>query len=394
MTQVNPAILTWARETAGLALPEAAQKVGLRDTKQGSGAERLAALEAGAGEVSRPLLLKMAQVYRRPLISFYLAKPPPRGDRGEDFRTLPEEQRADAAGAIDALVRDIRARQGVVRALLEDEDAPRLPLVASRRINDGVSAVARTLADAIGFELAEFRGQRTTELAFAHLRRKAEAAGVFVLLIGNLGSHHSAIDVEAFRGFALADDIAPFVVINDQDAKSAWAFTLLHELAHIVLGATGISGGSMEARMERFCNDVASTLLLPADDLAGLDVRGADLATLQRRITEFSSGRHISRALVAYRLRLAGVLTDDRWREVSGAFREEYLRDRAERRERDRAAEGGPNYYIVRRHKIGGALLQLVRRTLDDGALTPTKAGKILGVRPRNVEPLVAGDAG
>lgn len=109
MTHVNPAILTWARETAGLALPEAAQKVGLRDTRRGAGAERLAALEAGEGEVGRPTLLKMAQVYRRPLITFYLAKPPPKADRGEDFRTLPDDQRAGAAGAVDALVRDIRA---------------------------------------------------------------------------------------------------------------------------------------------------------------------------------------------------------------------------------------------------------------------------------------------
>lgn len=394
MTQVNPAILTWARETAGLALPEAAQKVGLRDTRQGEGAQRLAALEAGEGEVTRPLLLKMAQVYRRPLIAFYLAKPPPRADRGEDFRALPEEQRADAAAAVDALVRDIRARQGVVRALLEDEDAPRVAFVASRRMTDGVPAVARALSEAIGFELREFRGQRTTEQAFNYLRRKAEDAGVFVLLIGNLGSHHSTIDVEAFRGFALADEIAPFVVINDQDARSAWSFTLLHELAHVVLGATGISGGAMDAQMERFCNDIASTLLLPGEELAGLDVRGADLAALQQRITEFSSGRHVSRALVAYRLRLVGALREDRWRTVSGAFRDEYLRDREERRQRERASEGGPNYYVVRRHKLGGALLQLVRRTLDDGALTPTKASKILGVRPRNVESLVAGGAG
>jgi Zn-dependent peptidase ImmA (M78 family) len=393
MTHVNPAILTWARETAGLALPEAAQKVGLRDTRQGPGAQRLAALEAGEGEVSRPTLLKMAQVYRRPLITFYLAKPPPKADRGQDFRTLPEEQRADAAGAVDALVRDIRARQGVVRALLEDEDASPLGFVASGTLNDGIAGVTQAVREAISFNLAEFRAQRTTELAFNYLRRQAEAAGVFVLLIGNLGSHHSAIDVEAFRGFALADEIAPFVVINDQDAKSAWAFTLLHELAHVILGQTGISGGSMEARMERFCNDVASALLLPADELAGLDVRNADLAAVQQRITEFATGRHISRALVAYRLRLVGALTEERWRTVSGAFRNEYLRDRDERRQRERASEGGPNYYVVRRHKLGGALLQLVRRTLDEGTLTPTKAGKILGVRPRNVEPLVAGGA-
>ncbi|MDB5470606.1 MAG: hypothetical protein JWR84_2166 [Caulobacter sp.] len=344
--------------------------------------------------MSRPLLLKMAQAYRRPLVAFYLAKPPPRADRGEDFRTLPDDQRAEAAGEVDALVRDIRARQGVVRALLEDEDAARVSWVASRSMDEGVPAVRDALARSIGFELGEFRRQRTTELAFDYLRKKAEGAGAFILLIGNLGSHHSAINVEAFRGFALADDIAPFVVINDQDAKSAWSFTVLHELAHIILGVTGISGGSMEARMERFCNDVASSMLLPPGELRLFADLGANLDAVREQITAFANGRHISRALVAYRLRLSGILSDREWREVSAAFRDEYLRDREERRQRERAAPGGPSYYVVRRHKLGPALLQLVRRTLDDGALTPTKAGKVLGVRARSVEPLVAGGAG
>ncbi|MER8124696.1 hypothetical protein ABS198_20665, partial [Acinetobacter baumannii] len=90
-------------------------------------------------------------VYRRPLITFYLAKPPPKADRGHDFRTLPEEQRADAAGAVDALVRDIRARQGVVRALLEDEDASPLGFVASRTLNDGIAGVTQAVREAISF---------------------------------------------------------------------------------------------------------------------------------------------------------------------------------------------------------------------------------------------------
>jgi hypothetical protein len=34
-----------------------------------------------------------------------------------------------------------------------------------------------------------------------------------------------------FRGFAPADDLAPFIVINDNDP--AHSFTLLHELVHI-----------------------------------------------------------------------------------------------------------------------------------------------------------------
>jgi hypothetical protein len=108
-------------------------------------------------------------------------------------------------------------------------------------VDDGVGAVLSSIRQTIGVDLTAFRAQGSPEAAFALLRSKVETAGVFVLLIGNLGTH-TAIDVAAFRGFALADNIAPFIVINDQDAKSAWSFTLLHELAHLWIGETGVSG--------------------------------------------------------------------------------------------------------------------------------------------------------
>jgi len=58
--------------------------------------------------------------------------------------------------------------------------------------------------------LIEFRAQPRYLDAFKLLRHRAEEVGVFVLLQGNLGSHHTNIGVETFRGFALSDDIAPF----------------------------------------------------------------------------------------------------------------------------------------------------------------------------------------
>ena len=54
--------------------------------------------------------------------------------------------------------------------------------------------------------------------AFALLRSRVEAAGAFVLLKGNMGNYQSVIELDAFRGFAIADHIAPFVVINDNDS--------------------------------------------------------------------------------------------------------------------------------------------------------------------------------
>jgi len=84
---LNPDILTWARDTAGLSADEAARALGFNDTRNRSAVQRLMALETGQEQPSRSVLLKMAQAYRRPLLVFYLAQPPRIGDRGHDFRT-------------------------------------------------------------------------------------------------------------------------------------------------------------------------------------------------------------------------------------------------------------------------------------------------------------------
>jgi len=394
MPAVKPEILVWARETAGLSLEEAAHRLGIKEARGVAGEDRLAALERGEAAVSRPVLIKMSKQYRRPLLTFYLSAPPQRGDRGEDFRTLPETHTLEES-LLDALLRDIRARQSMVRAILEDEeDAQPLPFIGSMTIDDGVAAVVQSIKRVIGAELAEFRAQASPESAFALLRRRVEEAGVFVLLAGNLGSYHTAMDVEVFRGFALADPIAPFIVINDQDARPAWSFTLLHELAHLWLGATGVSGSYAETRMERFCNEVAATFLLPVAELALVGVtRQTDDQTAIKLIDDFAAERHLSRSMVAYRLRNAGRISDESWRSLRGIFRTRWQAGRQAQRERAREREGGPNYYVVRRHKLGAALLKFVARNVSGGSLSPTKAGHVLGVKPRSVEPLLSGAA-
>ena len=45
--QINPRMLTWARETAGLSVEEAAASLGLKDSAKATAAEKLLALEAG-----------------------------------------------------------------------------------------------------------------------------------------------------------------------------------------------------------------------------------------------------------------------------------------------------------------------------------------------------------
>src|SRR5216684_6943123 len=385
MPKVNHDIMRWARETAGLSIDQAVEKLGINDARGVVASDRLTAIEQGTVAPSRPLLLKMAQQYRRPLVAFYMSAAPQKGDRGQDFRNIPDRQ-SGAEALIDALVRDIRARQSTVRDVLIDEEETRpLRFVGSMTMADGVGAVLASLRQIIRIDLSEFRAQASPESAFALLRSRVEAAGIFVLLIGNLGSHHSAIDVEAFRGFALADDIAPFVVINDQDAKSAWSFTLIHELVHLWLGTTGVSGVFADAEIEKFCNDVAGSFLLPANELPQVGVNlKTDVEAAAQRIGEFAEERHLSRSMVAYSLFRAGLLTDDVWRTLSSRFQMQWRQSREAKRERQKDGTG-PSYYVVRRHRLGSALLHFVSRNLSDGVLTPTKASQVLGVKPRSV---------
>ena len=386
MPEVNPKILRWARETAGLTLEEAAKALDITRP------ERLEALEAGAEHPSRPLLLRMAKEYRRSLLTFYLANAPKRGDRGQDFRTLPADRSIEHDADLDALVRDLKGRQSVVRSILEEEDeGTPLRFVGSQRMSETVVSVVRDIQKVLGIDLAAYRAKKNYDDAFAYMRERAEAAGIFVLLIGNLGTHHTTIPVEMFRGFAIADRVAPFVVVNDQDARPAWTFTLLHEVAHLFLGASGISGARVEKEIERFCNDVAGEFLLPVQELDALDVDdGTRQAVAIERITEFAKKRFLSRTMVTYKLLRGRKIGRETWRKLDSVFNQLWLAEREKHKGREKRAENGPSFYVVRRHRVGKALLKLVGRMMDTGNLTPVKAARVLGVKPRSVYPLLA----
>lgn len=387
MPGFNPEIFKWAREGAGLDVPGAADALKIK-------AGTLEAIESGDAAPSRPMLLRMTKVYRRSLLTFYLPEPPRKGDRGQDYRTVAVDRNTDAEANLDALVRDVRARQALVRSVLEDDEEIRpLDFVGSATPEWGVARLATAIQQRLAFNRDAFRAQRTTEDAFSLLRSRAEEAGVFVLLIGNLGSHHSAIPVEAFRGFAIADPLAPFVVINDQDARTAWSFTLLHELAHLWLGATGVSGGRPEHQIEQFCNAVAAEVLVPSADIARFDIRGLSFDEQLEAIARQASAWKVSRPMLAYNLLLVGRIDRANWQALDGRFREMWIAEKARERELNKAAAkgGGPTYYITRRHRLGRAMLAFARESINSGSLTPAKAAQVLGVAPRSVYPLLQG---
>lgn len=395
---INSEILSWAREQAGFSLEEAARALGFSDSVRSTAVEKLTTLEIGDKLPTRPQLLKIANTYRRPLTTFYLQQPPSIAERGADFRQLPQPLDPRDKGLLDALLRNITARQDMVRAILEDDDDMKpLEFVNSMRINTPIQDAAQKIRSFLQMDENPLRGINDATKMFSELRKRIEAQGVFVLLVGNLGSHHTNISEKIFRGFAVADNLAPFIVINDQDAQTARSFTLIHELAHLFVGSTGISGSPIAdtprtqiERTEQFCNDVASEFLLPTEAIAQV----AQMETVEQAsdvIQEIARAHNVSEYLVAYRFWRSSKITRIIFRELSSNYAARWqalkVRQRAENRENDGS---GPTYYIVRRHRIGNALLELVGRTMRGGELTHTKAAKLLGTKVSSVEPMLS----
>ena len=335
----------------------------------------------------------MAKQYRRPLLTFYLAQPPRRGNWGRDFRAPAADRSERDEALLDALVRNVQARQGLLRSAMLDDNDDMVPLSfpGSATVATPVEQLVGSLRDTLGLKLNDFRAARNADEAFRLLRSHAEQAGVFVLVLGDLGSYHTALSVEVFRGFALADEFAPFVIINPRDSAAARCFTLLHELVHLWLGEPGISGGDPQDPVEVFCNHVASSFPLPDEELATLRTPdNEDVQDWASSISAFAGSRNVSSSMVAYRLHRRGVLDKETWLSLSGLFRSRWLEGRQRQRQQRAGKDGGPAYGVLVRHSLGSGLVDLASRLMASGALTTTKAGRVLGVSPRNAHTIFA----
>lgn len=395
---INPDMLRWTRQHACLSAEEAAKSLKLKSSKKKKAADKIKEFESGEVKPTRLQLQKFAKYYQYPLSVFYLSEPPRIGDRGEDFRALDQEISPREAALLDTILRTVRARQGLVKSILEEDDGNCRSYVGSidTSIEPGVAAESIRQLLKISNDRSFWSKQNNADDLFSALREKVESIGVFVLLIGNLGSRHTNVSEQVFRGFAIADTIAPFIVINPLDAKDARSFTLIHELVHIILGSTGISSvcfvrstHSQELEIEKYCNDVTGEFLLPSTLLEGLE-KLESVPEAEQIIIELAKIRNVSKSMIAYRLWRENHIIKNQCDRLLRKFRAEWLENKERVRLENRQSKSQlfPRNMIHKFH-MGNALVGFVDQALKSEVLTHTKAAKILGVKVSDVEPLL-----
>lgn len=225
---------------------------------------------SGEAQPTLRQLENFARLTHTPIGYFFLPKPPTLDLPVPDFRTLRDESvKIPSSNLLDTIYL-CQQRQDWYREYARLQGLPAIGFVGSAKLSDGAEMVAHQMRDVLQISIAERRHLPTWSDALRQLIVKSDDAGVLLMVSSVVGNNnHRQLDVNEFRGFALADDLAPLIFLNGADSKSAQMFTLAHELAHLWLGASGISdvqvGRVAAQQTERWCNQVAAEFLMPLE---------------------------------------------------------------------------------------------------------------------------------
>ena len=126
---------------------------------------------------------------------------------------------------------------------------------------------------------------------------------------------------------------------------------------------------------------MAGEFLLPSHELIELKVGdGTSVPVAAELVSDFARKRRISSTMVAYRLYQSERIKTQLWQQLRNTFYDLWQTSKSRASEESKNKEGGPSYYVLRRHHLGQGFLSVVNRLLTSGALTTSKAGKVLGV--------------
>ena len=255
---VKGELLTWARNSAGYDVAVAADKLGIEH-------DQLVAWEANQDQPSIPQLRKVATLYKRPLAVFYLPEPPFSFMPMSDFRRLPVVGQNQFSPALTLEIRIAHQRRELALEMLDEVDEKHAPFTLTASLSSKADLAGDAIREALGVNYQLQTSWRDPIKAFRAWRSRIEGVGVLVFQASRFESAEAS-------GFAYWADVLPFIVVNGKDAHNRRTFSLLHELAHLMLHQSGVSDldsdgpRSNEAeRIEIFCNQVAASALLPRD---------------------------------------------------------------------------------------------------------------------------------
>lgn len=373
----TPALFGWARGRARLSVEEAARKMGVQP-------DVIADWESDAGEFAPTVkqARDLADLYGRSFLEWFLPAPPdlPEPQLIPDFRLYRgTADPSDVRELLDAQSWAETQRENALDLYSEiGEDPPTASPEIFATTADDTETIAPLVREAMEFPIEQQAGHLKSAQRSGVpklIRDKIESLGILTLKRSDLKRY-------GVRGFCIAEFPLPVIVFTSE-SPNAQSFTLCHELGHILVKQSAISGsitrrgGDPRVRkIEDWCNSFAAAFLMPRPTvLARYPIPNeprefiAD-STIDDMATYFGVSPH------AMLIRLVEL------RYVDASFYWDVKKAKYDQQERDYRSFGRPTFYGVRyANSLGNLYTSLVMEAWDSGRITNHNAAEFMGIK-------------
>lgn len=323
-------------------------------------------------------LSDLAKFFQIPFGYFFLRDIPNKVSPIPHYRTISRGPFKPSGELLDT-IRTVETRQVWAKSLLADQEYP-LPFANALTERSDVNEAAELIRELLGVSPLWSHQEmiKTWEDAFRFLIVRAENAGIFVVVNGVVNNNtHRVLSIDEFRGFVLYDRFAPFIFINSNDFISGKIFTIVHEIAHILIGESASFDYQKlipsHVDVEEFCDNVAAEFLVP-EKLIGQKVKevGKDYELLARFFK-------VSRVVIARRLLDIGLISKRQ-------FFEDYQNFQTFSGERNKPSSPGGNFYNTAPYRISRSFFNLVYGGVKQNRILYRDAFRLTGLSPKSFD--------
>lgn len=375
---ITPKVLKWARETAKMTEEIAASKVAVS-------VEKIQEWEKGESQPTIRQAQTLAKAYRRPFALLFLPDLPHDFHPLQDFRRKGSKKLSTSSIFI---IREVQQKQQWISEFNEDNQERGVSIVGKYSLENNPKDVAQDILETLEIEPCNYKSDNP----ILEWIQKAEAQGIFISRTSFIHSK-LRLDSEELQGFAIASKYAPFVFINSDDWNAPQLFTLVHELAHIWINATGLSNEIAPVLqdtenynpVELFCNEVAANALMPAEKVYGIQ---SEVFNSAKKLFRVAKDFGVSSFALLVRALNLNIISIDSYRKLktqADAEFEEFLKREEEKKEKLRkGSKDSPLYYPLIINRNGRLFTQTVLDAYRVGDIEPSIASNLLNVKVNN----------
>lgn len=258
---INPSRLEWCLNTAQIDIEHLSVelKIALKTLEQAM--ERKKAFTINQLE-------KVATYFKRSLL-FFLEVEEPQEDEiySVQFRTI-NNQKPIHSPKLRGFVEQVEKQRQIYIGLLEDlgEEVLTTSYPNDLDLSNDIKTISANVRSWLGLVESD---------AFSAIRDAVEQKGIMVIVSNGYNGKWQINKSNPVRGFSLYYETLPIIVIKKQESLGAQTFTLMHELAHLLLHKESAIDDDEDfynyQGKEKDANEFAGNLLIPDNFLSRID---------------------------------------------------------------------------------------------------------------------------